>query len=130
MIVRAIRNSDPPGRFLRKDIVTNKWIDIGDKRAAEKASQALREKPPEERTSQRQGIEDVTRSNSISNRRDRPIETRCGNQTTNSSKNRRKEQNSKEDRSNSLMEEAVDACNHPTAESDMRIESTCETVSL
>lgn len=55
MIVKAIRNSDPPGRFLRKDGVTNKWVDIGDKRAAEKASQALREKPPEERTHVRQG---------------------------------------------------------------------------
>ena len=49
MIVRALRNSDPPGRFLKKDEKTGKWYDIGDRRAAEKASQALREKTPEER---------------------------------------------------------------------------------
>lgn len=48
VIVRAIRNGDPPGRFLRKDEKTGKWVDIGDKKAAEKTSQALREKPNEE----------------------------------------------------------------------------------
>jgi len=49
VIVRAIRNGDPPGRFLRKDEKAGKWIDIGDKKAAEKTSQALREKSNEER---------------------------------------------------------------------------------
>jgi len=49
VIVRAIRNGDPPGRFLRKDEKTGKWIDIGDKKAAEKTSQALREKTDEEK---------------------------------------------------------------------------------
>lgn len=49
VIVRAIRNGDPPGRFLRKDDKSGKWIDIGDKKAAEKTSQALREKTNEER---------------------------------------------------------------------------------
>lgn len=49
MIVKALRNSEPPGRFLRRDEKTGKWFDIGDKKAAEKASQALREKTPEER---------------------------------------------------------------------------------
>lgn len=44
VIVRAIRNGDPPGRFLKKDEKTGKWYDIGDKKAAEKTSQALREK--------------------------------------------------------------------------------------
>lgn len=48
VIVRAIRNGDPPGRFLRKDEKSGKWVDIGDKKAAEKTSQALREKPTEE----------------------------------------------------------------------------------
>lgn len=52
MIVRAIRNGDPPGRFLRKDEKIGKWVDIGDKKAAEKTSQALREKPNEEITKQ------------------------------------------------------------------------------
>ncbi|KAL3912932.1 MAG: hypothetical protein SGILL_006694, partial [Bacillariaceae sp.] len=49
VIVRAIRNGDPPGRFLRKDEKTGKWIDIGDKKAAEKTSQALRAKTNEEK---------------------------------------------------------------------------------
>ena len=48
IIVRAIRNGDPPGRFIRKDEKSGKWVDIGDKKAAEKTSQALREKPNEE----------------------------------------------------------------------------------
>jgi hypothetical protein len=49
VIVRAIRNGDPPGRFLRKDEKLGKWVDIGDKKAAEKTSQALREKTPDEK---------------------------------------------------------------------------------
>ena len=49
MIVRAIRNGDPPGRFLKKDEKSGKWYDIGDKRAAEKTSQALREKNTDEK---------------------------------------------------------------------------------
>lgn len=49
VIVRAIRHGDPVGRFLKKDEKTGKWIDIGDKKAAEKTSQALREKTHEER---------------------------------------------------------------------------------
>ena len=53
VIVRAIRNGDPPGRFLRKDDKSGKWIDIGDKKAAEKTSQALREKTNEEREQQK-----------------------------------------------------------------------------
>lgn len=56
VIVRAIRNGDPPGRFLRKDEKTGKWIDIGDKKAAEKTSQALREKSNEERDKNRRDI--------------------------------------------------------------------------
>jgi len=50
LIVKAIRSGSPPGRFLKK-CADGKWFDIGDKRAAEKASQALREKPPDERKS-------------------------------------------------------------------------------
>ena len=56
VIVRAIRNGDPPGRFLRKDEKTGKWVDIGDKKAAEKTSQALREKTNEERDKLRSDI--------------------------------------------------------------------------
>jgi hypothetical protein len=49
VIVRAIRNGDPPGRFIKKNESTGKWYDVGDKKAAEKTSQALREKTYEER---------------------------------------------------------------------------------
>lgn len=67
MIVKAIRNSDPPGRFLKKDTKMDKWVDIGDKRAAEKASQALREKPPEERSKLRKVVSDDTVSKTDEN---------------------------------------------------------------
>lgn len=56
VIVRAIRNGDPPGRFLRKDEKAGKWIDIGDKKAAEKTSQALREKTGEEKEERRASV--------------------------------------------------------------------------
>jgi len=42
-IVRAIRLGNPPGRFLRKS-PDNMWRDVGDKVAAEKTSQGLRER--------------------------------------------------------------------------------------
>merc|ERR1740139_318275 len=42
-IVRAIRSGNPPGRFLRKG-PDNNWRDVGDKVAAEKTSQGLRER--------------------------------------------------------------------------------------
>ena len=45
-IVDHIRNLDPPGRFLKKDRDTGYWLDIGDMRAKEKTSQALREGAP------------------------------------------------------------------------------------
>jgi hypothetical protein len=51
VIVRAIRNGDPPGRFLKKDEKSGKWLDVGDKKAAEKTSQALREKIGDEQES-------------------------------------------------------------------------------
>jgi hypothetical protein len=34
-VVRAIRNGDPPGRFLKRDEKTGKWFDVGDKKAGE-----------------------------------------------------------------------------------------------
>ncbi|KAL3756236.1 hypothetical protein ACHAWU_007187 [Discostella pseudostelligera] len=43
-IVQEIRSMDPPGRFLIKDpIKNNVWHEIGDEKAREKTSQALRE---------------------------------------------------------------------------------------
>lgn len=44
-IVEAVRNQTPPGRFLTKDSKGG-WNDIGDGRAREKTSQALREGAP------------------------------------------------------------------------------------
>ncbi|KAI2507489.1 hypothetical protein MHU86_6981 [Fragilaria crotonensis] len=45
-IVLEIRSLDPPGRFLSRDPNTGCWFDIGDEKAREKTSQALREKAP------------------------------------------------------------------------------------
>lgn len=44
LIVGALRSSNPPSRFLRLNEETSRWEDVGDKRATEKVSQALREK--------------------------------------------------------------------------------------
>ena len=47
-IVGIIRLLDPPGRFLKKDPKNPAvWIEIGDRKAREKTSQALREGAPE-----------------------------------------------------------------------------------
>ncbi|KAL3804703.1 hypothetical protein HJC23_008518 [Cyclotella cryptica] len=43
-IIKEWRELDPPGRFLKQDEVTKLWSDVGDKKAREKTSQALREK--------------------------------------------------------------------------------------
>lgn len=47
--MRAIRNGDPPGRFIKKNEQTGLWEELSDKKAAEKTSQALREKTSEEK---------------------------------------------------------------------------------
>lgn len=52
-IVDTIRSLNPPGRFLKKarDISANGvWVEIGDRKAREKTSQALRERAPELRS--------------------------------------------------------------------------------
>lgn len=43
-IVQALRVHTTPSRFLRMNEKTNEWEDVGDRRAAEKVSQTLREK--------------------------------------------------------------------------------------
>ena len=55
-IVHAIRTQTSPhgGRFLLKDGETELWSDIGDQKATEKTSQALRENAPEIRTEMQQ----------------------------------------------------------------------------
>jgi hypothetical protein len=45
-IIRTWRSQLPPGRFLKIDEKTGLWHDVGDKKAREKTSQALREKAP------------------------------------------------------------------------------------
>jgi hypothetical protein len=42
-IVEAVRSMSPQGRFLEKNLSTNMWSDIGDRKAIEKTSQALRD---------------------------------------------------------------------------------------
>lgn len=51
-IIRDWRAQSPPGRFLKLDEKTGLWHDVGDKKAREKTSQALREKAPEIRKKQ------------------------------------------------------------------------------
>jgi len=57
-IVRSIRTQDPPGRFLIFEKDKGLWHDIGDKKAVEKTSQALREGQPDTK-------EKMTKGNSI-----------------------------------------------------------------
>ena len=45
-IIRAWRAQSPPGRFLKYEELPDTWSDVGDKKAREKTSQALREKAP------------------------------------------------------------------------------------
>ena len=45
-ILTEIRSIDPPGRFLSRDPSTGRWYDIGDEKARDKTSQALRENAP------------------------------------------------------------------------------------
>lgn len=57
-IVRAIRHGVPPGRFLKKRD-DGKWYDVGDRCAAEKTSQGLRERSNAEkrqRSAQREAV--------------------------------------------------------------------------
>jgi len=53
------------GRFLQKDIQTNKWNDIGDQKAKEKTSQALREGAPEIRTELERGQKKTDPADSV-----------------------------------------------------------------
>lgn len=51
-IIRSWRSQDPPGRFLKLNEKTGLYEDVGDKKAREKTSQALRERAPELRRKQ------------------------------------------------------------------------------
>mmetsp|Transcript_15671 Transcript_15671/g.27226 ORF Transcript_15671/g.27226 Transcript_15671/m.27226 type:complete len:677 (+) Transcript_15671:229-2259(+) len=54
-IVDAVHSTNPPGRFLAKDLDTGLFYDIGLPRSLEKTSQALREKNSNEMTAQTEG---------------------------------------------------------------------------
>lgn len=45
-IIKEWRGQKPPGRFLKLDEKTGLWHDVGERKAREKTSQALREKAP------------------------------------------------------------------------------------
>jgi hypothetical protein len=46
MIYDAVRDQDPPGRFLKQDEMTKLWYEISEKKAVDKTRQALREGAP------------------------------------------------------------------------------------
>jgi len=54
-IIREWRAQRPPGRFLKQNDKTGNWYDVGDKKAKEKTSQALREKAPQIKKEQEVG---------------------------------------------------------------------------
>lgn len=58
-VVHAWRAMKPPGRFLEQDKKTKLWSDVGDEKAREKTSQALREKTPAPYVKKRKGKKHV-----------------------------------------------------------------------
>lgn len=72
-VVSLIRKLDPPGRFLKKDTENGLWYDIGDERAKEKTSQALREGAPELRKRNSVNECDITSNSSKSTTDDSPL---------------------------------------------------------
>ena len=71
-IVNDIRTMDPPGRFLKEDKGTGLWFDIGEAKAREKTSQALREasaSPPATTTAGNQNDDCNNNNNCISKKR-------------------------------------------------------------
>lgn len=59
-IIREWRGQRPPGRFLKFDEKKEVWLDVGDKKAREKTSQALREKAPLLRKQQEEQMMELT----------------------------------------------------------------------
>lgn len=62
-IVEQIRNLDPPGRFLKEDVNSGLWHEVGDERARRKTGQALREDAPEIKEEMMEIDEEYQRSN-------------------------------------------------------------------
>lgn len=61
-VVDIIRKMDPPGRFLKKSKDTGWYVDIGDAKAKEKTSQALREGAPLMRKQMEEGTYELESS--------------------------------------------------------------------
>ncbi|VEU44098.1 unnamed protein product [Pseudo-nitzschia multistriata] len=61
-IIKEWRAQWPPGRFLKQDEATGLWNDVGEKKAREKTSQALREKAPQIRKQQEEEKNEVRRN--------------------------------------------------------------------
>lgn len=59
-IVKAIRQGFPPGRFLKKSETDGMYYDVGDRNAAEKTSQGLRERTNAEKR-QRSALREALR---------------------------------------------------------------------
>jgi hypothetical protein len=59
-IIREWRAQLPPGRFLKHNDKGDTWEDVGDKKAREKTSQALREKAPQIRKQQEEDNMEVS----------------------------------------------------------------------
>jgi hypothetical protein len=75
-IIREWRNQKPPGRFLKLDEKTDLWFDVGDKKAREKTSQALREKAPLLRKQQEEQIQEMNDSDLAVESDDQTTETK------------------------------------------------------
>ena len=68
-IIRKWRGQIPPGRFLKLDEKTGTWLDVGDKKAREKTSQALRERAPlirKQQEDEQKGMEDSPMQEKVS----------------------------------------------------------------
>lgn len=68
-IIREWRAQKPPGRFLKLDEATGLWEDVGDRKAREKTSQALREKAPQLRKQQDESDSDEVEPIQLKNTR-------------------------------------------------------------
>eukprot|EP00592_Proboscia_alata_P023963 CAMPEP_0194446446 /NCGR_PEP_ID=MMETSP0176-20130528/128440_1 /TAXON_ID=216777 /ORGANISM="Proboscia alata, Strain PI-D3" /LENGTH=1179 /DNA_ID=CAMNT_0039273161 /DNA_START=357 /DNA_END=3892 /DNA_ORIENTATION=- len=64
---------DPPGRFLKCDEATGLWSDVGDKKAREKTSQALRERAPSVRKAQQLQQQQVIQQKNIDTEASDPL---------------------------------------------------------
>jgi hypothetical protein len=81
-IIKIWRDQKPPGRFLKYDEKLDLWNDVGDKKAREKTSQALREKAPLLRKQQEEQKREELEGAGSSETASPKAEVRCGNSRT------------------------------------------------